>query len=221
MRIQAPVQADPVRSVQLALLSLAGALLLALAAWSASESGIGAGLAFDRTRVVNGEWWRLLTGFIAHWTPLHAVANALGIAGFGWLIARREGFKIVVALMLLSLVLQLPSLFALENETGRGAEYRGASGFLYTLAVFAWLQSMLSGRWLVLMALIAVTAIAHLATAISGLSASPLLPTGVSTAWPIHIAGMASGLLGFAGVRFSARVNQTANTHHQKPGGVA
>lgn len=213
MRIQAPVQADPVRSVQVALLSLAGALLLALAVWSASESGIGVWLAFDRTRVANGEWWRLFTGFIAHWTPLHAVANALGIAGFGWLIASREGFKIVVALMLLSLVLQLPSLFALENETGSGAEYRGASGFLYTLAVFAWLHSMRSGRWQALMALIAVAAIARLATAISGLSASPLLPAGVSTAWPVHIAGMASGLLAFAGMRFSARIDQSANTH--------
>ena len=221
MRIQAPVQADPVRSVQLTLLSLAGALLLALAAWSASEPGIGAWLAFDRARVANGEWWRLLTGFIAHWTPLHAVANALGIAGFGWLIARHEGFKIVVALMLLSLVLQLPSLFALENETGRGAEYRGASGFLYTLAVFAWLHSMRSGRWRALMGLIAVAAIAHLATDISGLSASPLLPAGVSTAWPVHVAGMASGLLCFAVLRFSARVDQFVNSRDRKATGVA
>src|SRR5260221_1003446 len=212
-------QFDPARSIQIAILSGVAVSLLALSIWSATEPGIGLWLAFDRAQVANGQWWRPLTGFIAHWTPLHALANALGIAGFGWLIASREGARIVAALMLLSLAVQLPCLFALGHTAGadNAAEYRGDSGFLYTMAVFCWLRGGQTRGWRILRALIAFTAFtavaafARLAIAGAGMFTSSLLPIGIASAWQIHVAGIAAGLLAYGWLRLIARTDQNDN----------
>ncbi len=184
---------DPARPIQLALLGLVGALLAAFAIWSAVEPGISLWLAFDRADVAHGQWWRLLTGFLAHWTLLHATANASGIALLGWLIARRDGARIVGVLLLLSLSCQLPCLFAL----GMDAEYRGASGFVYTLAVFAWLRSMQTGRWRGLLLVLALGATIHLVLNAFALSGTSLLPTGIASTWQVHLAGLVAGIAGY------------------------
>ncbi len=128
----------------------------------------------------------MLTGFLLHWSLEHAVSNALGIALFSWLIARRESVQAVLVVMVLAFAFQV---FALSLMRG---EYRGASGFLYALATFALLGR---GEYRALRAVMAVAGIAHVVRDATGAAASPFLPAGVATAWPIHAAGIAAGAM--------------------------
>jgi membrane associated rhomboid family serine protease len=47
--------------------------------------GLLAGLQFDGEAVRAGEWWRLLTFNLVHWTPRHFLLNLVVFLGVGWL----------------------------------------------------------------------------------------------------------------------------------------
>lgn len=195
-----------------ALTAAGGGCLLWVAVWSGFDGRLGELLAFDAARVAQGEWWRLLSGFIAHWTPLHAAANAIGIAGFAWLIAGRESAQPLRIIALSSLALQVGALLSLPGN----AQYRGASGFLYALAAFAFLRALQSAKWRTWLALIAVAGVTRIVADMSGHGASMLLPAGIVSAWPIHLAGIGAGLLAFlfARQRDDARRGKRAALHN-------
>jgi membrane associated rhomboid family serine protease len=47
--------------------------------------GLLAGLQFDGEAVRAGQWWRLLTFNLVHWTPRHFLLNLAVFLGVGWL----------------------------------------------------------------------------------------------------------------------------------------
>ena len=128
----------------------------------------------------------MIAALFLHWSAMHALSNAAGIALFAWLIVRREGAKVLVLVLTLAFALQTLVLCVMSGE------YRGASGFLYALATFTLLGA---GKHRALHAVIAVAGIAHVMRDALGATISPVLPQGVATAWPIHVAGIAAGVV--------------------------
>lgn len=126
----------------------------------------------------------MLSAFAAHWSLAHAMGNALGIALFSWLIARRESVRALLTVFALGLAFQIVALSWMHGE------YRGASGFLYALATYAFLG--IRGDP-ILRAAIGGAGIALVIRDAAGFATSPFLPAGVATAWPIHMAGIAAG----------------------------
>jgi rhomboid family GlyGly-CTERM serine protease len=43
-------------------------------------------LVWDRAAIAGGQWWRLLTGHLVHFTPQHLGLDALAVVTAGWLI---------------------------------------------------------------------------------------------------------------------------------------
>jgi membrane associated rhomboid family serine protease len=184
----------------------AGVALVAIMFATAEVPALGDALAFSATRVSEGQWWRLLTAFLSHWGPAHALANLAGLIALCALVTYREGARELVLILTLSLIAQLPCLLWFSLD-GQAIEYRGASGFVYSLGAFAWLQAWQAGRWRLPLALIALLAILRLAFDLSGLHASPLLPAGIASCGPVHWTGIAAGMVGHIHARCSAKAN--------------
>lgn len=54
--------------------------------------GSASGLLYDRTAILNGEWWRLWTGHWVHFSPSHLGWNLVVLLGAGtWLESLRPG----------------------------------------------------------------------------------------------------------------------------------
>src|SRR5689334_1738168 len=103
---------------------------------SAAVESLARAFAFDRDAVAAGQWWRLASGLVSHWSAAHLAANAATIAVLATLVARREGVAIVARLLGVTLVVQLAALAWMSEA----AQYRGASGIAWALAVFAALR---------------------------------------------------------------------------------
>ena len=72
------------QQVRLALLTL----VLAGVAWGSwCFPGLGAVLVFDRAAILDGEWWRLATGPLVHFSFGHLVWDVLVFVAAGWAIA--------------------------------------------------------------------------------------------------------------------------------------
>lgn len=130
------------------------------------------------------EAWRLF----AHWSPLHALANAAGIAALGALIAWRERPAALVRVLLVAFAVQVIVLLAMT-----GVEYRGASGFVFALAAYALARSAEYHPRTA--AFVALCGAAYVAAAAAGSVASRVLPEGVAVSGTMHVAGALAGLL--------------------------
>jgi rhomboid family GlyGly-CTERM serine protease len=106
-------------------------LLLTLAAL-ALYFGAGpapAGLVLDRAAVASGEWWRPITGHWVHSDASHALWNIAAFAFLGALFEGRLGWRMIAALGLGMLSVNLWFLVGLPDLT----RYCGLSGILNAL----------------------------------------------------------------------------------------
>jgi membrane associated rhomboid family serine protease len=87
----APAVARPYATLALVLLSLFGSLVLAVV----GRADIGV------VGPLDGEWWRVLTAPFAYANAWYELAAVVAIGVFGWLLERRHGPVLVVALFLL------------------------------------------------------------------------------------------------------------------------
>ncbi|ACG72320.1 Rhomboid family protein [Anaeromyxobacter sp. K] len=107
------------------------ASVLALAVGAYLVPSIGELLILDRARVAAGEWWRLLTGSVVHFSASHLGADALAFGIAGALLERR-GRATFAALTLASALAVGLAVLWLEPSLER---YAGLSGVAYAAIV--------------------------------------------------------------------------------------
>lgn len=81
-------------------------------------------LQYDRSNIANGEWFRLLTGHIAHWNFDHLLWDVVMFAALGAFLERHNR-RLLVATVVVSATAISMSLWYLEPGV---LEYRGLSG---------------------------------------------------------------------------------------------
>lgn len=128
-------------------------VILALAALQALPAEARASLRYDRSALLGGQLWRLLTGHLVHLGWAHWALNAAGLAlcaafadtplALKWLAARLLVLALAVSLMLL----------VFEPQLGY---YLGLSGVLYGLFVLLLWPQVRSGSRIALAALAVV-----------------------------------------------------------------
>ena len=95
---------------------------------------LGSQMSFDRSAITLGEYWRLVTGHLAHWNSDHMAWDVFMLALLGTMIERRNRLCLVATL--------LSSVVAISAAVWFGhagvEQYRGLSGIdsaLFTLAM--------------------------------------------------------------------------------------
>lgn len=164
----------------------------ALACLALAASGALPGpLALLRGPTLDGQWWRLWSGHLVHYTAQHALLDALALFLFGAIAERAIGSR----RLLLELLLAAPAIsLALLASAPALIEYRGASGLATFLAGRA-----LPALWRNSRPLAQLLGLALLLRTIGEALALPLasasLPPDVLTAWPAHAFGLACAAL--------------------------
>lgn len=101
------------------------ALCIAATAWEALHPGM---LAFERVKINEGQWWRIITGQLVHNNAVHALLNITGLWSL-YLIAKKYRVDTGVILGLPGiLILTGYSLYALAPEL---LYYVGLSGAVH------------------------------------------------------------------------------------------
>jgi len=168
------------------------AAILVAAALVQAWPGAPGAMEFRRAGIAAGQWWRLLTGNLVHFSWLNLAANA---AAFALLcaVARSRGLPAISVLVGFALAVGLGVyLFA------RGIEsYRGLSGVSFALLAMVLVDMALARRsavsavWVGVLALLAGRAVFEAATGRALLPTS--LPAGPCVVGAAHLAGLAAG----------------------------
>jgi rhomboid family GlyGly-CTERM serine protease len=119
------------------LLTLAlGSVLVLCGMFSATADNF---LQFDRSRIDNGEWWRLLSGQLVHYGIYHLLMNlaALLVCGYAFLDDFKPGAYACVLLFL-----GLCVGFGIYWGNPELEYYRGLSGALHGLIIFSLLITL-------------------------------------------------------------------------------
>lgn len=108
-------------------------------------------LVYDRAAILSGEYWRLVTGHLVHFSPSHLIYNLLALGLAVGLLEREAERGLAPALALGTLVIPL-SLFALAPEI---QFYGGLSGLATVAIVLLGLRGLSQpGIWKVVGSLI-------------------------------------------------------------------
>ncbi|MCG9555204.1 rhombosortase [Vibrio sp. Isolate31] len=109
---------------------------------------------WDKSAIVDGQWWRILTGNFSHTNYSHLLINLAGL----WIISylfQPSKKQLVVALLVISLATGVALLFSSIQI------YVGLSGTLHGLFGLFALREALNGRkssWLLMLGLVAKVA---------------------------------------------------------------
>lgn len=170
-----------------------------------------ASLVFDRAAIAAGEWWRIATGNLAHYSPSHLLFNVLALAVAGTLIETRRLPHLGVLFLAGSVAIGLTIWFA---EPGL-RYYAGLSGLATAAVVYLCLHGLGdrgSWRWLCIAVLAGVAAKlgAELLFGFSLFAAAeppPFTPVPLS-----HAAGAATALLLFGLATMFRHVGDAASS---------
>jgi rhomboid family GlyGly-CTERM serine protease len=151
-------------------------------------------LQFDRSAIVAGQWWRLLTGNFVHYGWYHLLANLGTFAALCWMAVHRS--RAVAAVVLLSALAIGIAVFVGAQEI---TVYRGVSGV--DCALLAWVLVLIAAEdrgwraagWMGVLAAVAIK------SGFEAVTGHVLLPTsapaGVAVVGVTHVAGIAGGAL--------------------------
>lgn len=106
-------------------------------------SGVKNWLRFDRSAILDGEVWRLLTGHFAHLGNSHAIMNLLGL-WLCWLLLGKQLKPVTSLIALLVGCVGISLGLLLLNPELRW--YVGLSGVLHTLFVYGCLMEIRAGH---------------------------------------------------------------------------
>lgn len=180
--------------------------VLALALWLIP--GANAVLQLERTAIAAGEFWRLITGHLTHWTASHLGWDLAAFALLGTLIERRSR-RLLVATLATSALAISAAVWFFEPDL---ATYRGLSGvdsaLFATWAMLVVRQAIHAHRrrtalWIGIASVgfAAKTVVESLADATVFVAAHPLfVPVPLA-----HVAGAVAGLL--AALAYSSIAN--------------
>jgi rhomboid family GlyGly-CTERM serine protease len=168
-------------------------MLAGLAAGAMLASGwpaLAATLVYDRAAILAGQWWRILTGHLVHFTGTHLAADLAGLVVAGGVVARNRrdgiGGLLVFAALGTGLV-----LLAFEPALVR---YGGLSGIVWALIGYLAVDGMVAGgawRWLCAAALGLL--LARLGWEFAG--GGGLVVAGHAVVPLAHAAGLVSGMV--------------------------
>lgn len=163
------------------------AAVLALALGAYLVPALGDLLILDRARVAGGEWWRVLTGSVVHFSPSHLAADAIAFGVAGAMLERR-GRAAMAALTLASALGVGVAVLVLQPSLER---YAGLSGMAYAAIVALALVGLREpGTMAVLSGAALVGCIAKLAWELStGRMLLADAPPGVVSVPLAHLAG--------------------------------
>jgi rhomboid family GlyGly-CTERM serine protease len=142
---------------------------------------------YDRTAILRGEVWRLVTGHLTHWSPDHLLWDVVAFVTLGFVCERRHAFYGTVLLasaLSVSLVLWIvcPEVTA----------YRGLSAV--ASALWFWAALIIAERRLmagfVLLALFFGKVLIELSTGTS------IFASGITVLPSVHLIGAAAGFCG-------------------------
>lgn len=89
----------------------------------------------------SGQFWRVVTPVFLHFSEMHLAFNMVMLWYFGRQLERREGYQLLIPLLLLfTIVPNLAQYFA------EGIRFGGMSGVVYALLGYCWLYNRLTGR---------------------------------------------------------------------------
>ncbi|MYN46399.1 rhombosortase [Pseudoduganella sp. FT93W] len=151
-------------------------------------------LAYDRQAILSGQWWRLWSGHLVHYSAWHALVDVAMLLLCGCVLEPLIGTR----RLCLSLSCSAPLMaIALMSGVPALAHYRGLSGLVVMMATMTlialWRGAQLPRHWLVLL-----TALLLLKTGCEALgisTGSNSLPPGIRVMWQAHVLGVALGLL--------------------------
>lgn len=150
-------------------------------------------LAWDRGAIDAGQWWRLWTGHIVHYSLRHALFDAVGVLLMGVLVEIFFTRRIVAAVWLFGAPVISLALWWLVPDL---VEYRGASAVATLLGVLsgAALWSLMPRCRVVLFALAAIFLMKVLGDAFAFQITLTGLPEDVAVAWQAHVLGIAAAI---------------------------
>jgi len=112
-------------------------------------------LQYKRSLIINGEYWRLLTGHFCHLGWRHLAMNGIGLGMIAWLFgALYSPWYWFVSSLLCVLSISLGFLLFVPALEG----YVGLSGLLHGLLVMGLIGELRKGNWLYGIVLIALVA---------------------------------------------------------------
>ena len=151
-------------------------------------------LEFDRHAIAAGQWWRLLSGNLMHYSWLHLAADAWPFAVLCYL-ARRQGMAVAQLVLMACAAIGLGVYFLDEGID----TYRGLSGV--DMALLAAVLTRLARRHGGVTAALCVAAIALetikaiFDAATGGCALPTILPSGIRVVAVAHLAGLAVGMV--------------------------
>lgn len=149
-------------------------------------------LEFNRTKIIEGEYWRVFTGNFVHYGFAHLAMNLAAFLLLGFSLLREISLKIYIPLLITSALavgvgtlLWNPELFF----------YRGLSGLIHGLIVAGLLLNSFRNRWLsyVFVALVFAKIVREHLPGFQETQLQALLP--VMVAVDSHLYGAVAGLL--------------------------
>ncbi len=111
---------------------------IALASSIYFSTNLSAVLVYDRSAIISGELWRLITGHWVHFSTSHLIYDVIVLAITGWIITS-SGYRYLTALYLLSSLFISLVLFVMLPDM---AFYGGLSGIAMASTVYLSLQFM-------------------------------------------------------------------------------
>ena len=100
--------ATPLKTDRRSAIPIITPVIVALA-WAAYHWPVLADfLIFDRSAVLAGEWWRILTAPLAHFSASHLFWNGLVLLLAGWVVERSHRPELLFLLILPSIMMTLP-----------------------------------------------------------------------------------------------------------------
>ncbi len=149
-------------------------------------------LEYDRRAIASGQWHRLMTGNLVHWSWTQLAGDAAVFAALAWVVWRRGG-PVPAMSAGLALAVGLAILLAEPHVNA----YRGLSGISYGLLSWALVGYARSGSRAAVPAavVLAVIVFKTVAESIVGGQVVPCwLPAGVRMVVASHAAGVAVGI---------------------------
>jgi rhomboid family GlyGly-CTERM serine protease len=151
-------------------------------------------LIYEREAIARGEWWRLFTGHIVHYSRPHLLNNVLVLVPAAVVVEWRSRRELIHVLAMSATAIGL-SVLVFEPGILR---YAGASGISLGLVTYAALRGMDgNARWRVVCGLVLIVVAGKLAA--ESFFAWQLVDwereAGFITVKLAHVAGVASGLL--------------------------
>ncbi len=184
---QEPPLGTGVRSTHLAL-----ALAAVMIALGAAGGDLAPLLEFERSRILAGEWWRLITSHFVHLGPLHLAANVAAILAWGYLFDERESLRSILLRLLAAATAVSAGVLIFNAQV---AWMLGSSGLIHALVAGSALRLAAGNRRLLGTGVLALVLLKVFAEQALGLASWMESFADYPIASAAHVQGVAVGLI--------------------------